>query len=69
MQHINSIEIPMTQELQEFFVYRYREQPGKLVDEFVKYLNKQKAAHDINRALREVKAGKTNDISKLFDAI
>ena len=59
----------MTQELQEFFVYRYREQPGKLVDEFVKYLNTQKEAHDINRALREVKAGKTNDISKLFDAI
>ena len=69
MQHIGSIEIPMTQELQEFFVYRYRNQPGKLVDEFVKYLNTQKEAHEINKALRESKAGKTNDISKLLNAL
>ena len=69
MQHTSSIEIPMTRELQEFFVYRYREQPSKLVDEFVKYLNTQKEAYEINKALREVKAGKTNDVSKLLDAI
>ena len=69
MPHMNSIEVPMTQELQEFFVYRYQNQPRKLVDDFVKYLATQKEAYEINRALQEVKTGKTNDISKLLDAL
>ena len=40
-----------------------------MVDEFVKYLNTQKEAHEIDNALGEVKAGKTNDVSKLLNAL
>ena len=64
---IENIEIPMTKELQEFFAYRYQNQTTKLVDEFLVYLNTKKEAYEVNKALQEVKEGKTNDIGKLFD--
>jgi len=64
---IENIEIPMTKELQEFFAYRYQNQTAKLVDEFLVYLNTKKEAYEVNKALQEVKEGKTNDIGKLFD--
>ena len=64
---IENIEIPMTQELEEFFAYQYQNQTTKLVDEFLVYLNTKKEAYEVNKALQEVKEGKTNDIGKLFD--
>lgn len=64
---IENIEIPMTKELQEFFAYQYQNQTTKLVDEFLVYLNTKKEAYEVNKALQEVKEGKTNDIGKLFD--
>ena len=67
MQNINNIEIPMNKELQDFLTYRYQGQTTKLVDEFLVYLNTQKKAYEINKALKEVKMGQTNDIGKLFD--
>jgi len=65
----NTIEIPMTEELEDFFNYKYQGQAPKLVDEFLLYLNTKKEAYEINKALHEVKEGKTNDIGKLFDAL
>ena len=67
MQNINNIEIPMTKELEEFFIYRYQGKTTKLIDEFLIYLNTQKKAYEINKALQQVKLGQTNDIGKLFD--
>ena len=69
MQSINNIEIPMTKELQEFFTYRYQGQSSKLIDEFLKYLHTQKEAYEINKALHEVKMGKTNDIGNLLNEL
>jgi len=69
MQNINNIEIPMTQELQDFFTYKYEGQASQLVDEFLLYLNTKKEAYELNKALQEVKQGKTNDIGKLFDEL
>ena len=67
MQNINSIQIPMTKELEEFFNYRYQGQTTKLIDEFLIYLNTQKKAYEINKSLHQIKLGQTNDIGKLFD--
>jgi len=67
MENIHTIEIPMNKELQDFLTYRYQGQTTKLVDEFLVYLNTQKKASEINKALKEVKVGQTNDIGKLFD--
>jgi len=36
---------------------------------FFVYLNIKKEAYEINKALQEVKQGKTNDIEKLFDEL
>ncbi len=69
MQNINNIQIPMTKELEEFFIYRYQGKTTKLIDEFLIYLNTQKKAHEINKSLQQVKLGQTNDIGKLFDDI
>ena len=55
MQNINNIEIPMTQELEEFFIYRYQGKTTKLIDEFLVYLNTQKKAYEINKSLQQVK--------------
>jgi len=66
---IENIEIPMTKELQDFFAYKYHNQTSKLVDEFLIFLRTQKEAHEINRALSEVNAGKTNPVGTLLDAL
>jgi len=66
---IENIEIPLTKELEDFFAYRYQNQTIKLIDEFLIYLNTQKEAYEINKALQEVQQGKTNDIGKLFDEL
>ncbi|MDQ7083527.1 MAG: hypothetical protein Q9M36_00695 [Sulfurovum sp.] len=66
---MQNIEIPMTKELEDFFAYRYQNQTSKLVDEFLIYLHTKKEAYEVNKALQEVKEGKTNDIGKLFDTI
>ncbi len=63
---MQTIEIPMTKDLQEFFHYKYKNQTGKLVDEFLIYLNTRKEAYEINKALQEVKEGKTNSVNKLL---
>jgi len=66
---IENIEIPLTKELEDFFAYRYQNQTTKLIDEFLVYLNTQKEAYEINKALQEVQQGKTNNIGKLFDEL
>ncbi len=63
---MQTIEIPMTKDLQEFFHYKYKNQTSKLVDEFLIYLNTRKEAYEINKALQEVKEGKTNSVDKLL---
>lgn len=63
---MQTIEIPMTKDLQEFLDYNYKNQTSKLVDEFLIYLNTRKEAYEINKALQEVKQGKTNSITKLL---
>jgi hypothetical protein len=67
MQNMNNIQIPMSKELEEFFIYRYQGQTTKLIDEFLVYLNTKKEAYEINKSLNQVKLGQTNDIGKLFD--
>jgi len=64
---IENIEIPVTKELQEFFAHRYQNKTTKLVDEFLIYLNTKKEAYEVNKALKELREGKTNDIGKLID--
>ena len=66
---LENIEIPMTKELQDFFIYRYQGKTTKLVDDFLIYLNTQKEAYEINKALKEIKRGETNNIGKLFDEL
>ena len=53
MQNINSIQIPMTKELEEFFNYRYQGQTTKLIDEFLVYLNTKKEAQKLWEYLYE----------------
>jgi hypothetical protein len=66
---LENIEIPMTKELQEFFLYKYQNKSTKLVDDFLVYLHTQKEAYEVNKALNEVHQGKTNNINKLFDEL
>jgi len=66
---MHHLEIPMTKDLEEFFIHKYHNKANKLVDDFLLYLNTQKEAQDLNKALSEVKEKKTNNIEKLFDAL
>jgi len=66
---VNKIEIPMTRELRDFFANKYHNQSSKLVDDFLIYLHTQKEAHEINKALHEVKLGETREINKLFNEL
>lgn len=66
---LENIEIPMTKELEEFFLYKYQNKSTKLVDDFLIYLHTQKEAYEVNKAVKEVQQGKTNDINKLFNEL
>jgi len=66
---LENIEIPMTKELEEFFLYKYQNKSTKLVDDFLIYLYTQKEAYEVNKAVKEVQQGKTNDINKLFNEL
>ncbi|MEA3452225.1 MAG: hypothetical protein U9Q83_10040 [Bacteroidota bacterium] len=66
---MQTIEIPVTKELQEFLDYKYHNRAIELADDFLIYMNTQKEAYEVNKALQEVKQGKTNDIGKLFDRL
>ena len=66
---LENIEIPVTKELEEFFLYKYQNKSTKLVDDFLIYLHTQKEAYEVNKAVKEVQQGKTNDINKLFNEL
>ena len=66
---VENIEIPMTKELENFFIHRYQGKTTKLIDDFLIYLNTQKEAYEINKALKEIKMKETNDIGKLFNEL
>jgi len=66
---LENIEIPMSKELEEFFLYKYQNKSAKLVDDFLVYLYTQKEAYEINKALKEVHQGKTNDIGNLLNEL
>jgi len=66
---LENIEIPVTKELEEFFLYKYQNKSTKLVDDFLIYLHTQKEAYEVNKAVKEVQEGKTNDINKLFNEL
>jgi len=64
---VQTVEIPLTDELKEFVDSQYKDKVTKLVDDFVVYLNTKKEASEITRALKEVKENKTNDIKTLLN--
>ena len=66
---MQTVEIPLTDELKEFFDAQYKHKAANLVDDFVVYLNTRKEVYEVNKALKEVKENKTNDISKLLNAL
>jgi len=66
---MQTVEIPLTDELKEFFDTQYKNKANNLVDDFVVYLNTRKEVYEVNKALKEVKENKTNDISKLLNAL
>ena len=66
---MQTVEIPLADELKEFFDTKYKNKASHLVDEFVVYLNTRKEAYEVNKALEEVKEHKTNDISTLLNAL
>jgi hypothetical protein len=65
----DSIEIPLTKELQELFLNKYQGKTSNLVEDFLIYLNTKKEAYDIDKALSEVKEGKTRDIGSLLNEL
>ena len=66
---MQTVEIPLTDELKEFLDSQYKNKANNFVDDFVVYLNTRKEVHEVNKALKEVKEHKTNDISKLLNAL
>ena len=66
---MQTVEIPLTEDLKEFLDSQYKNKANNLVDDFVVYLNTRKEVHEVNKALKEVKEHKTNDISKLLNAL
>jgi len=66
---LENIEIPMSKELEEFFLYKYQNKSTRLVDDFLVYLHTQKEAYEINKALKEVYQGKTNDVGNLLNEL
>ncbi|MCF6207269.1 MAG: hypothetical protein L3J47_10325 [Sulfurovum sp.] len=66
---MQTIEIPLTDELKHFIDTRYNKSGKQLVDEFLVYIRTKKVASDLSRALKETKEGKTQDISDLINAL
>ncbi len=64
---MQTIEIPVTKELQEFLSHKYQNRAVELVDDFLIYMNTQKEAYEVNMALQEVKKGKTNNKDKILN--
>ena len=64
---MQTVQIPLTDELKEFLDTQYKNKATKLVDDFVIYLNTKKEASEITRALKDVKENKTNDIKTLLN--
>jgi len=64
---VQTVQIPVTDELKEFLDTQYKNKAAKLVDDFVIYLNTKKEASEITKALKDVKENKTNDIKTLLN--
>lgn len=64
---MQTVQIPLTDELKEFLDTQYKNKATKLVDDFVIYLNTKKEASEITRALKDVKEHKTTEIHTLLN--
>ena len=65
--YIEDIDVAIDNAYEEEIREKYQNQATKLIDDFVVYLNTQKEAYKINRALKDVQQGKTNNILKLIE--
>ncbi len=66
---IEHLEIPVTEELKDFFNRQYQNEAGRLVDDFLVYLRTKKEASDLSKALQEVSEKKTSSIKNLLDEL
>jgi len=66
---VQTVQIPVTDDLKEFLDTQYKNRASKMVDDFVIYLNTKKEAYELNKALHEVKENKTVEIDKLLNAL